>query len=175
MKQIQERPNQDEYTEYYGKYIQLVPAGDLLDILRRQEQETLQVFTSLSEEQSLYRYAPDKWSLKEILGHLLDNERVMIYRLVRISRKDASTLSGFDQDLFVQESGFDSVPLELLLEDYRAVRASTLTLLRTLDAERLQRQGVANNNKLSVLALACIVAGHERHHLNVMGERYRQA
>ncbi|WP_159883296.1 DinB family protein [Paenibacillus puerhi] len=172
---MMERPNRDEYNDYYAVYVGLVPAGDLEAILRSQENETLDIYRPLSEEQARYRYAPDKWSLKEMLGHLTDTERVMSYRLLRISRGDMSPLAGFDQDEFVQESGFDNLPLALLLEDYQAVRASTLTLLRTLDARKLARKGVANGSEVSVRALACVIAGHEAHHLNVIRERYKQA
>ncbi|SDC44944.1 DinB superfamily protein [Paenibacillus sp. UNCCL117] len=172
---MHKRPEQGEYSEYYEIYVKLVPAGDLLDILKQQEQQTLDIYAQLSDEQAEYRYAPGKWSLKEILGHLADNERIMSYRLLRISRGDTSTLAGYDQDPFVQAADFDRVPLALLLDDYRAARASTLTLLRTLDGEKLARKGIANGSVLSVRALACIIAGHETHHLNVIRERYRQA
>ncbi|RXZ79204.1 DinB family protein [Paenibacillaceae bacterium] len=169
-----ERPNREEYTNYYANYVQLVPPGSLLDILTRQQRAVLHVFAGMSEEQAGYRYAPGKWSLKELCGHLADTERIMAYRLLRVSRGDPSGLAGYDENMFVEEAACDDLPLPLLLEDYQAVRASTLTLLRTLDRRGLQRKGIANGSELSALALACIIAGHEAHHLNIIHERYRQ-
>ncbi|MCS7459018.1 DinB family protein [Paenibacillus doosanensis] len=169
---MKQRPDSREYAPYYDTYIRLVPEGGLSDILKEQLQTTLALLQPLTEEQAGYRYESDKWSIKEVIGHISDNERIMAYRLLRIARGDTGTLAGYDQEPFVRESFFDRRSLTDLLEDLTAVRQATLTLLRGLTEEAWSRQGVANNSVLSVRALACIIAGHELHHRSVLQERY---
>lgn len=169
---MRERPGKDEYAAHFGNYIALVPEGDLLDILERQQQETVSLFEGLSEEQGYYRYEPDKWSLKEALGHIVDNERIMSYRLLRIARGDTTPLPGYDQDVLVPGANFDLFPLAQLAEDYIAVRKATLTLLRGLTEEAWLRKGTASNVTISARALACVISGHEIHHIRIIRERY---
>lgn len=169
---MRERPGNDEYASFFGNYVTLVPEGDLLDILQRQQEETLGVLEGLSEEQGNYRYAEGKWSLKEVFGHVTDNERIMSYRLLRIARGDTTPLPGYDQDVLVPGACFDLFPLRQLAEDYAAVRRATLTLLRGLTDEAWLRKGTASNHTVSARALACVICGHELHHLRIIRERY---
>ncbi|WP_240762732.1 DinB family protein [Paenibacillus thalictri] len=126
----------------------------------------------LPQERSLYRYAPGKWSLKEVLGHITDNERIMSYRLLRIARGDRTPLAGYDQDVLMSGAAFDLNPLSDVLEDYTAVRRATLSLLKGLPAEAWSRKGVVGGNESTALAWAYILAGHEIHHMNIISERY---
>ena len=117
-------------------------------------------------------YAPDKWSLKEVLGHLNDTERIMSYRALRIARSDQTPIEGFEQDDYVRNAHFASRPLEDLIEDYIAVRRATVSLFRNLDEEAWTRRGTANNNEVTVRALSYIIAGHELHHRRILEEKY---
>jgi len=166
------RPVSDESTPFYHGYIAQVPDGNLIERLPEQAEDTRHLFSQLTEDAAMRRYAPGKWSVKEVLGHLIDTERVMGYRLLRIARGDSTPLSGFDQDFFVAAGRFDARMVNRLLEDYAAVRAATLELLRGLTEDDLARRGTANSNPVSARALAWIIAGHERHHLRVLRERY---
>lgn len=169
------RPGTDEYGSIPGNYVRLTPEGDLIEILRKQGEDTLELLGSLTEEQGAYRYAPGKWSLKEAFGHVIDNERIMSYRLLRIARGDTTPLPGYDQDVLVPGAGFDSFPIRQLAEDYAAVRQATLTLLRGLSEEAWLRKGTASNATISARALACVICGHELHHLRIIRERYLNA
>lgn len=167
-----QRPERNEYEGDFGHYIGLVPAGDLLQILADQLEATVGLLNRLTEEQALYRYAPDKWSIKQVIGHMSDTERVMSYRLLRIARGDKTPLPGFDQDVFINGASSDQCSLQLLLEELAAVRHATLALLKGLTAEAWLRQGTASECVFSVRALACVIAGHELHHYKVLQERY---
>lgn len=169
---MRQRPDTGEYAAYFMPYINLVPEGDLLQILKRQSEELSELLQGVSEEQAGYRYAPGKWSLKEVLGHIADTERVMSYRLLRVARGDATPLPGFDENLFVSGAAFDRIPLQALLEDFKRVREATLSLLSTLPEEAWTRRGVINNTETTARALAYILAGHELHHRKVIEERY---
>ncbi|MBI1790464.1 MAG: DinB family protein [Acidobacteria bacterium] len=165
-------PESSEYAPYYGKYVSLVPGGDVLKTLAGQVEETLAFLRGLSESQSLARYQAGKWSIKEVAGHLSDTERVFGYRALRFARNDSTALSGFEQDDYVVQGGFDACPWGELIGEFEAVRRATLQLFRHLGPEAWQRRGVANNNEVSVRALAYIIAGHERHHVGIVRERY---
>jgi hypothetical protein len=166
------RPREDEYVPYYGKYIALVPDGDLVETLRAQIDQTLSLLRSIPEERASHRYAPGKWSIKEVVGHLADVERVMGYRALRIARGDVTPLPGFDENAYVPAANFDARSLASLTRELEAVRAATVAFLETLDAEAAARRGSANNNEISARALAYIIAGHERHHVGILRERY---
>ncbi|RED66216.1 DinB family protein [Cohnella lupini] len=169
---INDRPRQEEYGTYYEQYIGLVPTGNIVEFLADVLKTTSELLSDIPEDRGNYRYAPDKWSLKEVLGHINDNERVMAYRLLRFARGDRTPLAGYDQDEFMKGVSFDSLSLTEIIEDYISVRRSTLTLLRGLSEEAWSRRGIANDNEMSVKALAYIIAGHELHHLNIVKERY---
>lgn len=167
-----ERPQANEYGDYYEGYISKVPNGALQHLLARQLELTTALFRELPEDKGLYRYAPGKWSVKEVLGHIIDTERVMSYRMLRIARGDKTELPGFDQDLFVDNANFNEQPMESLLAEYTTVRAATLALLAGISDEAWLRQGTVNSFGLSARALGYIIAGHELHHMDVLKKNY---
>lgn len=166
------RPDQTEYAPYYGKYINLVPEGDILAALGRQIDDTLALLRSVPESQADSRYAPDKWSIKEVIGHLIDAERVFGYRALRFARNDSTSLQGFEQDDYVRYGGFGEQSLNDLASEYEHVRRANIFLLRGLSTEAWDRRGMASDNEVSVRALAYIIAGHELHHMNIIRSKY---
>ena len=167
------RPEATEYAPFYGTYVSKVPDGDLLETLEAQRREAQALLTAISEAKALHRYAPGKWSVKEVVGHLADSERVFCYRALRFARGDQTQLPGFDEKAYVPAGGFDARPVADLAAELDAVRRATIALLRSFDAAALARRGTANGKEVSVRALAYIIAGHERHHLAILRERYR--
>jgi len=168
-----QRPQADEHDPYYSRYISLVPEGDILDTLRAQITGTQELLGGLSEDQGNFRYAPGKWTIKEVVGHLSDTERVFAYRALRIARNDQTPIEGFEQDDYVRFGPFARRLLAGLVEEYGAVRQSSLCLLRALDEEAWSRRGIANKATVSVRAVAFILAGHELHHRRILNEKYR--
>jgi len=166
------RPDSSEYASFYAGYVSLVPEGDVLDLLARQIDDTAALIGGLSETQAGYRYAPGKWSIREIVGHLADAERVFSYRALRIGRNDQTPLPSFDENAWMPYGNFDGRPLADLLSELRVVRQSTLALYRSFTAEAVARRGVASQKEISVRAIIYITAGHERHHVKVVRERY---
>ena len=169
------RPQPGEYAPYHERYISLVPGNDVLAALTALEDQRRQMVLLLSgrtEADGDLRYAPEKWSLKEVLGHINDTERIMSYRALRISRGDATPIEGFEQDDYVRNAPFARRTLADLIEDYIAVRRATISLFRNLDEPAWTRRGVANKNEISVRALAYIIAGHELHHRRIIEEKY---
>lgn len=166
------RPTADEYTPYYGTYVGKVPEGDVRELLRSQEPQMVELISSYSEERASTGYGPGKWTLKEVLLHISDAERVFSYRLLRIGRGDTTPLPGFDQDPWVLTSGANSRSLVTLLAEYRAVRAATLALADSLSSEAWLRTGTASDHPISARALGYICAGHEIHHMQLIRERY---
>ncbi len=166
------RPDASEYAPYYEKYVSLVPAGDVVETLERQVGETLSLLRGLDEERAGSRYEPGKWSVKELVGHLADAERVFAYRALRFARGDRTPLPGFEQDDYVRGGNFDARPLKDLIDEFDSVRRATVTLFRQFDEEGWRRTGTASDNGFSVRALAHIIAGHELHHLNVLKTKY---
>lgn len=166
------RPSSTEYHSYFERYITLVPEGNVTDILQQSLQQTSELFSSMTEEQAHFRYAPGKWSLKEVLGHITDNERIMSYRLLRIARGDQTPLPGYDQDELMKGAAFDACLLADLLEEYKLVRQSTLALLKGLPQEAWGRMGIVDGSESSAQAWAYIMAGHELHHMNVIRDKY---
>jgi hypothetical protein len=166
------RPTQNEYDSYYHRYISLVPDEDVLIALDQQLSETLILLRSLSEQHGTFRYEPGKWSVKEILGHLIDTERIMSYRALCIARADRTPLPGFEQNDYVQNGSFDKRSVSSLAREFEQVRRATIALFRNLDPETWERRGTASNVEVSVRALAYIIAGHELHHKAILKERY---
>ncbi|SPE22370.1 conserved hypothetical protein [Candidatus Sulfopaludibacter sp. SbA3] len=166
------RPDSSEYFAYYGKYISLVPDGDIVQALASERDTTLGVLDTVSDEKSLYRYAPGKWSIRECYVHLIDAERVFAYRALRFARADQTPLASFEQDDYVGPSGADSRAWPGIVDEYRVVRAATIALFANLPADSWTRTGVASGNPISVRALAYIIAGHDMHHRNLLRERY---
>lgn len=166
------RPADDEYAPYYAGYVHGVPDGDILVVLAEQLERTASLVAPLSEAEAGYRYRPEKWSIRQIIGHVSDTERVMAYRALCIARGERLALPGFDQDDYVAGGQFDARTLPSLIGELRAVRAATLALFDSLDGPQLARRGTANGVEVTVRALAYIIAGHERHHQTVLAERY---
>lgn len=166
------RPQPSEYAPFYANYIARVPEGDLLAILESSVKDWKSLLGGLTEAQSEFRYQPGKWSIKDAVGHVTDTERIFSYRALRIARGDQTPLSGFEQDDYVKEGNFSSRKLADLLEEFSAVRHSTVALLRSLPAQAWMRRGTANQKEVTVTALAFIIAGHERHHRNILEQRY---
>ncbi|HEV2672470.1 MAG TPA: DinB family protein [Gemmatimonadales bacterium] len=166
------RPEPDEIPAHFVGYIQRVPELDPVVVCAAQIEETAAALHGLSEADALYRYAPGKWSVKEVLGHLADVERVMAYRALRIARGDTTPLPGFDENAYVPVAKFDTRSLADLVGELRTTRAATLALLRTFDADAWRRRGTASGKPVSVRALAYIIPGHERHHLDILRTRY---
>jgi uncharacterized damage-inducible protein DinB len=171
----QKRPLQSDYAVHYGKYVDLVPSGDFLEILRDQRRELVALVSALSEEQAEFRYAPGKWTIKDVLGHVSDAERIFAYRLLRIARGDQTPLSSFEQDGYITSGNFSGRTLSDLLEEFSAVREATICLIRSLDDDAWLRRGTASQKEVSVLALAFIIAGHERHHRIILEKQYLSA
>ncbi len=166
------RPQAGEYAPYYERYISLIQENDILATLDRQRRETVLLLSGLSEEQGDFRYAPDKWSAKQVLGHVCDSERVFAYRALRIARGDATPMEGFEQDDYVKNGPFARHAIAEVIEDYIAVRRATISLLRSLEEAAWSRRGIANKNEVTVRALAYMIAGHEVHHRRILQEKY---
>ena len=168
----QKRPQKSEYAVFYEKYVGLVPGGDFLEILEEQQATLLKLLTPLNESQAEFRYAPDKWSIKEVVGHINDAERIFAYRLLRIARGDETPLAGFEQDPYIKAGNFSARKLADLLEEFASIRRASVMLIRSLDENAWMRKGVASQKEITTLALAFIIAGHERHHQIILQERY---
>ncbi len=170
--QLTSRPAPTEYPPYFEGYVSLVPAGDVRETLRRQIDDTLAFLRGLDATRGDHRYAPDKWSVKQVVGHMIDSERVFAYRTLCFARGDQQSLPGFDQDEYMRHANFDAQTLNDLADELALVRQTTLQLFRGLDDAAWQRRGTANNNEASVRALAYVIAGHELHHVNVLRTKY---
>lgn len=171
-KRSPDRPAPSEYNAYFQPYVSEVPDGDLLTTLEAQRDSTSAVLARIPDARAGFRYADGKWSIREVVGHIADSERVFAYRALRFARADATALPGFDENAWMPLAGFDARPLSEVAAELRAVRESTLALFRGFDAAAWVRSGTAGGNTVSVRALAWITAGHERHHLRVLAERY---
>jgi uncharacterized damage-inducible protein DinB len=169
------RPLAGEFLPYFGTYIDVVPDGDVMGVLEASLGVTRKLLSTVSEERSGYRYAEGKWSIKEVIGHMSDTERIFTYRLLTFARGDAGPQPGFDENTYTPAQQSDRVPFTWLLDEFSAVRAATLALLRVLPPEAWERRGVASTHTLSVRASAWIIAGHEIHHRRVLEERYLSA
>lgn len=167
-----EPPAGDEFDSYYQGYIDLVKNKQLSLILRQQRAQMLELLDGLSEEQAEYRYAPEKWSIKEMLGHLIDTERVFVFRAMSIARGEKQSLPGFDQDEYVKTGNFDQRSLESLRREYETVRNASIAFFESLAPALWLETGMANEVNVSVRAIGYIVPGHEAHHLRVLEERY---
>jgi DinB superfamily len=166
------RPDANEHVPYYTKYISLVPNGNILTILEKQMQETSSFLKTISEEQSFKRYVPNKWNIKEVVGHMIDCERIGIYRALRFARNDKTVLPSFESDDYITYGEFDKRDWQNLIHEFETVRAATISLFESLEETAWTRQGVANKDAVSVRALAYISAGHELHHVKLIKELY---
>jgi hypothetical protein len=166
------RPEPDEIPAHFVGYIGRVPENDPVAVLAAQIDVTAALLRGLSEADALKRYAPRKWSVKEIVGHLADTERIMAYRALRIARGDETPLPGFDENAYVPPAKFDARTLPDLVAELRTTRAATLALFRTFDAEAWRRRGTASGKPVSVRAIGYMIPGHERHHVEILKTRY---
>jgi hypothetical protein len=166
------RPSPDEYAAYYETYISLVKSEDIVATLETQGLQTARFLAARSEREGNFRYAPDKWSVKEVVGHLSDSERIFAYRALRIARGDKTPLSGFEQDDYIRGGSFGERTLADVAEEFSLVRAASVALFKSLRKEAWELRGVANKNEVTVRALAYIIAGHELHHRRILDERY---
>lgn len=169
------RPDPGEYNAYYDRYIALVPAGDIIALLTVQLDDTVALLRDLTDEQALHAYAPGKWTIKEVIAHVADAERVFAYRALRFARRDETALAGFDENAYTPAGAFNARPLASLISEFTAVRRATVALLAGLPEEAWRRGGNASDHFVSVRALAWIAAGHELHHRSIIAQRYLAA
>lgn len=166
------RPEPTEYAPFYGRYVGQVPNGDIVETLSTQLDRTLRLLRALPEETGDVRYAPGKWSVREVIGHVVDGERIFTYRALRFARGDATPLPSFDENAFVANGSFNDRTLASLLDEYEAVRRSSILLFAAMNATEWMRRGIASGNPMSVRAAAWVTAGHELHHLDILRTRY---
>jgi hypothetical protein len=167
------RPESSEYAEFYQNYVTAVGAGNIIDILLNQMQETYTLISSLTPEQAVYRYAEDKWTVKEVIGHLIDTERIFACRCLCFSREQDAVLPGFDQDVYVQNGNYNARSLASLGKEYYSLRNANVHLFRSLPPSVHLQKGTANSYPVTVRAIPFIIAGHERHHLQQLKSKYR--
>ena len=165
-------PSPTEYSEYFGRYVSKVPQGNILDTLRQGLDTTLALLAGASPAQADFRYAPGKWSLKEVVGHMIDTERIFASRALRFARNDKTPLPGFEQDDYMLHANFARRELSDLAREFEHVRQATLFLFRNLDAAAWERRGTASGNEITVRAMAFVTAGHEIHHRTIIQEKY---
>lgn len=168
-------PQPDEYNKFYSGYIDLVNTSNVIEKLIQQGQEVYSLIQILNEDEAAYRYTEEKWSAREVLGHLIDTERIMSYRALCISRGEEKSLPGYDQDEYVRQADFDNRSLQSISTEYDALRNANISMFSSFNKEQIGRKGTANQAEVSVRALAYIIAGHEKHHLNVLEEKYNIA
>jgi hypothetical protein len=166
------RPEQSEFAEYYTTYVDQVPAGDIREILSAQATDVMPLFEGISEEQSTFRYASDKWTLRQVLSHINDTERVFTFRAMWFARGIDTPMPSFDQNVAIAGAAADDRRWASHLEEFKAIRSATLALFRELPEEAWSRQGVASGHPVTVRALAFITAGHVAHHARIVRERY---
>ncbi|HTY10734.1 MAG TPA: DinB family protein [Bacteroidota bacterium] len=168
-----DKPNEGEYAPYAIMYISLLPDdGDVISHLRNNLAAVKSFIVSLPGEKLTYRYAPDKWTIKEVLVHVMDTERIFAYRALRFARNDKTALPGYEQNDYVPYSRANDRSIDNIFREYSAVRVATLSLLESLSGDDFLRSGIANGNPASVRALAYQIAGHELHHMKIIKERY---
>ena len=165
-------PDSTEAAQYYFTYIEQVPAGDIRGILKAQLPETVTLLEGISEDRSRHRYAPDKWSIREVVSHLNDTERLFVFRAMWFARGFDSPLPSFDQNIAIATADADARSLESHIEEFRGVRAGTIAFFDNLPEQAWMRRGIASDNPFSVRALAYICAGHVAHHVRILRERY---
>jgi hypothetical protein len=169
------RPAAGEFADFYRAYVDRVPDGDIRTNLALSIEQTLQLLWRIPLEREDFAYAPGKWTIKEVVGHLIDAERVFAYRALRFGRGDATPLPGFEQDDYVRHGGFTGRTLADLASEFEHLRRANLLLFRHFDEAALARRGVASGREVTVRALIWISAGHELHHADILRERYVQA
>jgi len=165
------RPQSDEYSDYAARYVDLVGNGPIIEILEYLQQSTYNFFVRMDPDKAGYAYDGSKWTVKQVLGHMADSERVFAYRALAFSH-EAIELPGFDQDVYMEKATFNTRTLEDLANEFKTIREATLYLFRAMTDEQSTQKGIASGNPVSVRALAYIIAGHEMHHIKILKERY---
>jgi hypothetical protein len=168
------KPEASEHDPYYSRYINLVNREDIIRVLSMQIDDTLALLRDIPDSRGDFRYAPDKWSVKEVIGHVIDTERVFAYRALTFARNDRTSLPGFEQDDWIRGGSYAAQPLKELASEFECVRRSNIYLFQHLDGDAWMRRGKANNAEVSVRALAYIIAGHEMHHRQILQTKYIQ-
>lgn len=166
------RPEANEFDSYYERYVSLVKGGDIIAALKNQSAETTNLLNKIDAEKADFRYAEGKWSVKEVVGHLIDTERIFAYRALRIARGDRTPIEGYEQDDYIKNAEFAECSLADLAEEFALLRRANLLMFKNLSETVWHRRGAANNNEISVRALAYISAGHEIYHVDILKERY---
>jgi hypothetical protein len=169
---VRSRPDASEYAPYFHTYVSVVPDGDVVALLRESGREWTSALRAVPEARGGFRYAEGKWSIREVIGHVSDTERIFAYRALRIARGDQTPLASFEQDLYVPTSGAEARTIAGLVAEFEAIRASTVLLLESLPEEAWTRRGTASGKEVSVRALAYMTAGHLLHHHALLRERY---
>jgi len=169
------KPVATEHAPEFSNYVALVAEGDIIQTLEQQIENSLSLLRTIPSNKANFRYAPEKWSVKELLGHLIDSERIFSYRALRFARNDQTPLPGYEQNDYVRNADFDNRDLGEMAEEFATVRRATVQLFRPLNETEWMRRGKANENDVSVRALAYIIAGHELHHMEVLRTRYLQS
>jgi uncharacterized damage-inducible protein DinB len=166
------KPQPGDYPPYYENYFVQLPQKPVLELLNQQPAELIKLVTGLSDQQAEKAYAAGKWNTKQVLGHMMDTERIMLFRALCISRGEKQQLPGFDENAYVDHADFSRRPLESLIREYKIVRENSLVFFQQLNAEAWNQRGWANNSPMTVNALLTVIVAHERHHLNLLQERY---
>lgn len=166
------RPLVNEYIPYYQSYVDLVKGNEIIPVLESQIDEFITLMKTIPEERKTYTYAEGKWSIAELLGHLIDSERIMAFRALWFARNDPNPLPGFEQDDYVKIAGSNNRTLSSFTDEWVPLRKSNIILYKSFDNDAIRRHGIANDNDITVLALLFIIAGHFTHHLNILKEKY---
>jgi len=169
---MQKRPEESEYDPYYQKYVALVPETEIIALLEVQSDQLRSLIEGVPEERGTFAYDDGKWTIKEVLSHLIDGERIFSYRALRIARGDKTPIEGFEQEGYIENSHANQRSFSDLLDEFTQIRRANLAFFENLDPADWIRTGTANNVEISVRSLAWIMAGHIRHHLNILTSRY---
>lgn len=166
------KPLNDQYPEYYQRYVNLAPEGDIFEILKNNKTEIVKLFSTLSEQQAEYKYADDKWSIKELLGHIIDTERIFLCRALRMARNDKTDIPQYDHDAFVVEAKFNNQSIKQLVKQFETGLEAVILLFQSFNDDDWQRVGTSGGKKFIVKCFPFIIAGHELHHIGILKERY---
>jgi len=166
------KPKTGDYNPYYDRYISLLGDDDIIEVLEKQVKTTENFLKTFTEKQGNYSYADGKWTMKEVLGHVIDTERIMAFRALAFARNEKQSLPGFEQDDYVAESNFNKRTVVDMINEFRTLRESNINLFKSFNSEMLSRSGTASGSEVTVLALIYIIAGHEKHHMKILKEKY---
>ena len=169
---LRSRPEASEYASFYHRYVESVPDGDIVELLRSGGRELLEAIRRIPEARAGHRYGPEKWTIRQVIGHLIDAERIFTYRALRAARGDRTPLASFDENAYVRTAGSDARTLADLAREMECVRQASVLLFESLPADAWGLSGIASEREVSVRALAYITAGHALHHLRILRERY---